>query len=148
MTVNSVTPGGLTALSGPAAGKVKGGSIHEIALDLHAKRLQLIASNIANADTPNYKAVEIDFDSTLRQAIKTLDGQAPKSPLSNAQGPATADYVLQYHTPVQRSADGNTVDLDLERSKFADAAIRYQFALDRVSGHYKDMEKLLNNLPY
>ena len=61
-------------------------------------------------------------------------------------GRATLDYVLKYHMPIQRSVDGNTVDMDLERAKYADAAMRYQFELDRVSGEYKDMEKLLASI--
>lgn len=127
-------------------------SIHEVALSLHAKRLQLIASNMANADTPNYKAVDIDFRETLRQ---TLQSQASKTPGSHAAAGRTpavnrvmADqpFALQYRSAVQRSVDSNTVDMDVERASFADATVRYQFALDRVSGHYKEMAQLLADI--
>lgn len=128
--------------------------IHEVALSVHAKRLQLIASNIANADTPNYKAVDIDFRETLRQ---TLQSRTPEKSESKASAEAalagnwltaTQPLALKYRSATQRSVDGNTVDLDIERASFADAAIRYQFALDRVSGHYKEMAKLLAETPY
>lgn len=121
---------------------------------MHAKRLQLIASNIANADTPNYKAVDIDFRETLRQ---TLQSRTPEKSESKASAEAalagnwltaTQPLALKYRSATQRSVDGNTVDLDIERASFADAAIRYQFALDRVSGHYKEMAKLLAETPY
>ena len=124
--------------------------IHEIALSLHAKRLQLISSNIANADTPNYRAVDIDFRETLRQAVQTSESKVPVAQPGVARAfttsPSSVEYVLKSHVPIQRSVDGNTVDMDLERAKFADAAMRYQFELDRVSGEYKDMQNLLASI--
>lgn len=120
-------------------------SVHELALSVQAKRLQLIASNIANADTPNYKAVDIDFRDTLRRALESNTAKAASAqPLQPAS--AALQYVLKYEAPIQRSIDGNTVDMDVERAKLADAVVRYQFALDRVSGHYKEMAKLLADL--
>ena len=102
---------------------------HERALSLHAHRLQVLASNIANADTPGYKARDVDVAQALREGIRK-----------------PADLALYYVTPSQPSIDGNTVDLDRERASFADAALRYQFCLDRVSGHYKHMMELFQNL--
>lgn len=107
-------------------------NVNERALSLHAYRLQLLASNIANADTPGYKAVDID----VREA------------LLNGQSVADKTVPLKYHVPSQGSVDGNTVEMDVERAKFAESALRYQYSVDRVRGHYKDMEDLLKNTPY
>jgi flagellar basal-body rod protein FlgB len=111
-------------------------NIHEQALNLHTYRMQLIASNIANADTPNYKEVDFNFKEALRRAQST--GVAAHA------GPNAVP--LQYHVPQQASADGNTVELDVERAKFVESAVRYEFSLDRVGGHYKMMMELLSDL--
>lgn len=103
-------------------------SLHERALALLARRQELIASNIANADTPNYKAMDIDVQEALRLGY-------------------TAENVpVKYHVPSQSNLDGNTVEMDVERAKFAENTIKYRFALDRVSGYYKEMAELLRNL--
>ena len=106
-------------------------NINERALGLHAYRLQLLASNIANADTPGYKAVDIDVNAALRE------GKSAGSPPS-----------LLFSVPSQGSVDGNTVEMDVERVKYMQSALMYEYSVDRVRGHYKDMEDLLKNLPY
>ena len=127
-------------------------SFQETALGLRAYRQQLIASNIANADTPNYKAVDFDFREALRIAqaamssapagLSTTNSRHIPTQASNALPPIP----LKYHAPNQPSIDGNTVNMDVERAKFADNAIMYQFTLDRVSGHYKHMMELFKSL--
>jgi flagellar basal-body rod protein FlgB len=122
---------------------------HETALSLRAQRQQLLASNIANADTPNYKAKDIDFNSALKAAV-TRSGAAPASPsallktstahLGGANPNATAGGApLLYRTPVQGSVDGNTVDMDGERNAFTDNAVRYETGLTLVSAQIKNM---------
>lgn len=115
------------------------------ALNLHAHRQQLLAGNIANADTPNYKAVDIDFSKALQTATSGttvgLNTTAPGhlQPLnSNPLGAKTL-----YRQASQPSIDGNTVDMDVERTQFIDNAIRYQFALDRVSSKFKTLDLAL-----
>lgn len=116
------------------------------ALSLHAQRQQLLAGNIANADTPNYKAVDIDFSKSLQAAVGAgnpvgLNLTAPGHlPASNAN-PLGARTL--YRQSAQPSIDGNTVDMDVERTQFIDNAIRYQFALDRVSSKFKTLELAL-----
>ena len=124
----------------------------ESTLGLRAYRQQLIAANIANADTPGYKAVDIDFQEALRIA-RSVENTAPLMLSTTTSGhiPAQATfasppYPLKYHTPSQASADGNTVEMDVERSKFAENAVMYEFSLDRVSGHFKMMMELYQNL--
>ncbi|MFZ3003719.1 MAG: flagellar basal body protein [Undibacterium umbellatum] len=104
--------------------------LHERALALRAYRQQLLASNIANADTPGYKAVDIDIQEAIRTG-KTID---------NVQ--------IKYVMPSQGNVDGNTVEMDREMAKFTENALMYQYQVDRVRSHYKDMEELLKNTPY
>lgn len=127
---------------------------HETALKLQEYRQQLLASNIANADTPGYKAVDIDFKEAMRQARSSIQNGAVQMSLTT-QGHISSQALglspaipLQYHIPQQASLDGNTVEMDVERVKFTENAIRYEFSVDRVKGHYKDIADLLNNLPY
>ena len=128
--------------------------LQETILGLRAYRQGLIASNIANADTPGYKAVDIDFQEALRIARSvanappvTLSTTAPGHILGQAQS-AAPPYPLKYHVPSQPSVDGNTVELDVERAKFAENAVMWEFSRDRVSGHLKMMMKLFQSLKY
>lgn len=120
-------------------------SFHATALKLREQRQQVLASNIANADTPHYKARDFDFRSALTQA---LGGRPPMSgtPLATTapghlRGGAalTTAGFLQYRTPAQGNVDGNTVDVDAERAAFAENTIQYEFNLTRVSSQIKSM---------
>ena len=141
----------------PLAGQMQqegGEDIHEIALGLRGYRQQLLASNIANADTPGYKAVDIDFQEALRVARTTMQGGSVKLSTTaeghlSTQAPKQYSSIpLKYHVPQQASIDGNTVEMDVERAKFTENALMYQFSMDRVGGGYKEMLELLKNLPY
>jgi flagellar basal-body rod protein FlgB len=109
------------------------------ALKLHAQRQQLIASNIANADTPGYKARDIDFAGALKNAeaaqARPQTARLPKAP--GEESPLGAE--LLYRSVVQRSVDGNTVDLDIERAQFAENAVRYEAQLTFISAQIKSM---------
>ena len=94
--------------------------VHAEALKLRSQRQQVLASNIANADTPDYKARDFDFNAALRAAINAAEGDMPAS--------APAPQLL-FRTVVQPSADGNTVDMDVERAQFAQNAARYEASL-------------------
>jgi flagellar basal-body rod protein FlgB len=116
----------------------------QTALNLRAVRQELIASNIANADTPNYKAKDIDFASALQGALSG-SGQklqvAVTSPqhLAGATGENVMGAPVMYRKPLQPSADGNTVDMDVERAQFADNALRYEASLKFISDDIKDV---------
>ncbi len=108
---------------------------NQTALGLRAQRQELIASNIANADTPNYKARDIDFASALQGAL--AQSQPPAGVLARtAPGHVggsgqSGDFLpngtpVLYRTPAQGSADNNTVDMDVERNQFTDNALRYE----------------------
>lgn len=138
------------APAGSAQGSNHG--FQESALGLRAYRQQLIAANIANADTPGYKAVDIDFQEALRIA-RAAAGTLPLTLATTALGHITAPalssappYPLKYHSPSQAGVDGDTVEMDVERAKFAENAMMYEFSLDRVSGHFKHRMELLQSL--
>jgi len=117
---------------------------HQTALNLRSSRQELLASNIANADTPNYKARDIDFASALQNA---LSGSVAKLPVATSssmhlQGNTGATLLgspVMYRKPVQPSADGNTVDMDVERAQFADNALRYEASVKFVSDELKEI---------
>jgi flagellar basal-body rod protein FlgB len=117
---------------------------HQAALNLRAARQELIASNIANADTPNYKAKDIDFASALQGAIT---GNGSRLQMAGSSGAnldtSDSDTVMGapvlYRSVLQPSADGNTVDMDVERAQFADNALRYEASVRFVSDRTKDV---------
>jgi flagellar basal-body rod protein FlgB len=116
--------------------------LHQTALNLRAARQELLASNIANADTPNYKARDIDFASALQGALtgggaKLQVAATSAAHLSGTSGESLMGAPVQYRTPVQPSADGNTVDMDVERAQFADNALRYEASVRFVSDKAK-----------
>ncbi len=128
------------------------------ALALRAERQQVLAANIANADTPAYQARDFDFGRALRQATgqvttSTVPGGAalPRLALAlpgatngtatgapaNARQPGPTD--LAWRVPEQPSIDGNTVDLDRERANFADNSLRYEATLRFINGGVRNL---------
>jgi len=119
---------------------------HQTALSLRAERQQVLASNIANADTPNYKARDVDFNSALKQAMSqggeaaTALTKTSSAHLGGAHVATTASGVpLLYRTTVQGNVDGNTVDMDVERNQFADNALRYEAGITFAGGELKKL---------
>jgi flagellar basal-body rod protein FlgB len=116
----------------------------QTALSLRAARQELLASNIANADTPNYKAKDVDFASALQNALAGTAARLPAVQTSamHLQGNAGRTVLgsqVMYRKPVQPSADGNTVDMDVERAQFADNALRYESSVKFVSEELKNI---------
>lgn len=105
----------------------------ELALGLRARRQQVLASNIANATTPHYKARDLDFAAALQsaQSGRAASGMAKTSErhLSGVAGGSSAEAAMRYRVPLQPSIDGNTVDMDVERTQFAENAVRYEASL-------------------
>ena len=115
---------------------------HANALVLRSQRQQVIASNIANADTPGYVARDFDF----AQALKSASGGASAGAMSvtsaghmGVGGGSPASPRLGYAVQTQPSQDGNSVDLDRERASFVDNSIRYESTLRFINGHVKTM---------
>lgn len=113
------------------------------ALQLRAQRQQVIASNIANVDTPGYVARDIDFNAALQNAL--TGQQAPGLAQTNAghmtitSSEGRIGSPLAYTVQTQPSLDGNSVDLDQQRANFTDNAIRYESTLRFINGHVKTM---------
>jgi flagellar basal-body rod protein FlgB len=108
---------------------------HSTALNVRAYRQQILASNIANSDTPAYKARDIDFSAALESAVAERGGPAAVQlvttsarHMQGAVGVSSAAS-LQYRVPVQASVDGNTVEMDVERAQFAENSIHYEASL-------------------
>jgi flagellar basal-body rod protein FlgB len=119
-------------------------SFHKTAIDLRTQRQAVIASNIANADTPNYKARDMDFSNALRGAMQGRGGQ-PLALTTTASshiamsGMATVP-TLQYRPEMQSSVDGNTVDMDSERSAMAENSLQYEASISFINGLLKSMQ--------
>ncbi len=112
------------------------------ALGLLARRQQVLAANIANADTPGFKSRDMDFAAALAQAREgapAAGAMAVTSTRHLSVGLAAPGNELQYRTPDQPSMDGNTVDLDRERANFADNALRYEATLRFINGNVRTM---------
>ncbi|HEX8787785.1 MAG TPA: flagellar basal body rod protein FlgB [Telluria sp.] len=121
---------------------------NELALSLRSQRQELLASNIANADTPNFKARDIDFSNALQGALARA-GQ-PQGQLTTtaagqfANGPADGKTLpdgtpVLYRTVTQGAVDGNTVDMDTERTQFADNALRYEAGITMITQQLHNM---------
>jgi len=120
---------------------------HQHALNLRAFRQQLLASNVANADTPGYKARDIDFAAALRDAAegRGTGGLALGSSDARHLNGTRADEpaAVLYRGVQQPSIDGNTVDMDVERSRFAENAVHYEANLAFITAQIKLMQAAL-----
>ena len=106
--------------------------IHGKALALRSQRLELLASNIANASTPGYKARDIDFDKALATASKAQGSVA-----------GALEESMGYRIPLQPSADGNTVEMSTEQTLFAENAVKYRTTLSFLEGRINTITRAL-----
>jgi flagellar basal-body rod protein FlgB len=116
--------------------------IHQQALLLRARRAQLLAENLANADTPGYKAKDIDFKSVLDSAHAAAQGVQMNVTQPGHIADEQADLFgseTKYRIPFQPSIDGNTVDTQIEKSQFVRNAIEYQASLKFLDGRIKSL---------
>ena len=142
---------------------------HSQALRLLEQRIGLIGGNLANANTPGYKARDIDFAAAMAQATDAVDragsggfvlqqpgrsaiaggatgvfpGEGQRPSLVSLSGQNTPDGVVQYRTPLQPSLDGNTVDAQTEKAAFAEAAVRYESTLSLLSRRISGLRAVL-----
>ena len=123
--------------------------IHEQALRLHARRAEVLASNLANADTPGYKARDLDFKAILRGQ---MDGPAQHLKVTrpghiqpgNGELPIGA---LKYRIPQQPSLDGNTVEAEREQVEYSANAVRYQASLRFLDGRIRTLRSAITGNP-
>ena len=117
------------------------------ALVLRSQRQQVLAANIANADTPGYVAKELNFTQALRQASGSGDGRSELLSSSDAKTPghirldvrSSKESTSLYAKPSQASADNNSVDMDRERASFADNSLHYEATLRFINSHMRTM---------
>lgn len=120
--------------------------IHETALYVRARRSAILSSNLANSDTPNFKARDLDFRQVLQNAeARSSGGNVRTTNAKHIQpgGYSAASAEMLYRQPYQPSIDGNTVDAQIEKAKFAENAMQYQTSLSFLTGKIKGLTKAL-----
>jgi flagellar basal-body rod protein FlgB len=119
--------------------------VHADALKLQSKRMEVIADNLANSDTPGYKARDIDFRAAMANAGDAGGASAPVRLATTNPGHLGTDPTieanasLKYRVPLAPSLDGNTVDAQQEQAAFADNTVRYQATLTFLSSRFKSL---------
>ena len=118
--------------------------IHENALNFRAQRAEVLANNIANADTPNYKARDLDFAAVLaeqneKQGGKTFGLSRTDSQHIAADGIQLADPALRFRTPFHPSIDQNSVDMQQEQANYAENAVQFQASFTFLNSKFKGL---------
>ncbi len=110
------------------------------ALKVHSQRLDVLSNNLANADTPNFKARDLDFRAALDAAGSATAASMQTSHARHiAAAGADGSSHLRWRVPTQPAADGNTVDASQEKARFGEAALRYEATLRFIDGRVKSM---------
>ncbi len=124
--------------------------IHGLALAYQSERMGMLSSNIANADTPGYKAKDLSFHDALRAAAGPLAGSGGALALQRADprqltadGTAANGPQTLYRIPDQPALDGNTVDMERERVRFTENAVAYQTTLSFLNSRIKSINSAL-----
>jgi len=116
------------------------------AANLRTYRQELLAANIANADTPNFKARDIDFKSALAGALSgktdagALTKTSPQHMSGTEGGNAPYGASLMYRTEYQAAVDGNTVNMDIERSAFAENSVQLEAAMTFIRQQFTQLQ--------
>lgn len=116
------------------------------ALSLRTQRHQLLASNVANADTPQYKARDFDFSRAMQNAMSGRTGSLAMSATAAGHLAGTNSAgagQIQFRRDVQSAVDGNTVDMDVERAQMAENAMHYEILTKLVSDRLQGMRSAL-----
>ena len=116
--------------------------VHEPALHLQSQRSQLLAENLANADTPDYKARDMDFQLALQQAIGE-PGELVTTHRQHMQPDGYAAEEPMFRNPQQASIDGNTVEQHVEMAAFTDNSMRYLASLRFMSGKFNTLKSAI-----
>lgn len=113
--------------------------IHPQALTLREKRSDILAANLANVDTPDYKARDLDFKAVLSQTM-AAESRMQRTQQTHLAAPnATLGADLLYRNPQQASLDGNTVEAHIEQSKYAENAVQYQASLRFLNSKFSGL---------
>ncbi|WP_374338197.1 flagellar basal body rod protein FlgB [Leeia sp.] len=121
----------------------------QTALKARASRQELLGANLANADTPNYKAVDVDFRQALQNALAgTQHGAHMHLTHSRHLDGAQAGFLdadVKYRNPTQPAIDGNTVDAEEEMARFSENGLHYQALLTFTTGRIRTLQQALSN---
>jgi flagellar basal-body rod protein FlgB len=117
--------------------------VHEAALLYRARRMEVLAANLANADTPHYQARDLSFEAVLDGRLSAARRLATTNERHIAIDPLRSRESLQYRIPHQPSLDGNTVEADLELARYAENAVSYQASLLFASGKISTLRAAL-----
>lgn len=115
--------------------------LHATVLSLRAQRAEVLASNLANADTPGFKARDVDFKAALEHALGNEGSLQTTNArhLSEASAAGASASDLKYRIPNQPSLDGNTVDTQTEQAAFAENALQYRASLQFLGGRLRTL---------
>jgi flagellar basal-body rod protein FlgB len=118
--------------------------IHERALVLRSQRAEVLAANLANADTPGYKARDFDFKALLNNEINSATrlSTTDSRHIQPELGPVPPSQLL-YRTPLQPSLDGNTVDTEREHVAYSSNAVEYQASLSFINSKISGIRKAI-----
>lgn len=117
--------------------------VHEAALLFRARRMEVLAANLANADTPSYKARDLTFAAILDDRLGAARELKATDERHMRIDPLASRELLQYRIPHQPSLDGNTVEADLELARYAENAVSYQASLLFASGKLSTLRTAL-----
>lgn len=117
-------------------------SIHDDAMMMRSQRSSVLAANIANADTPNYKARDMDFQQMLQQATNEQDSMRLETTDTAHISLDSSDYsaAIKYRNPLNPSLDGNTVDMHAEQARFSQNALQYQTSLTMLNSKIRGLQ--------
>lgn len=116
--------------------------IHPNAMQLRAARAEILANNLANSDTPNFKARDMDFNAMLNAESQRGLAMTATNP-SHLRGTIDTNSELLYRNPYQPSIDGNTVDSQMEQSFYTDNALRYDASFQFLNGKFKGLSSAI-----
>ena len=120
--------------------------IHQYSVGIRSERAEVLANNIANVDTPNFKAQDMDFDQALEQAQRGQSSGMKMAATDDRHFDLGIEPVagLAYRIPMQPdTGDGNTVDLDMERNQFMQNNLEQQMSLEFLGGKFTGMRKAI-----
>ena len=113
--------------------------IHGQALVLREKRAEVLASNLANADTPGYKARDLDFQAVLKKSMPTTNKMERTQEKHFSPNDHLLGATMMYRNPNQASLDGNTVESHIEQAKYSENAVQYQASLQFIKGRFSGL---------
>ncbi len=117
-------------------------SNHDDAMIVRSRRSSILAANIANADTPGYKARDMDFSAMLKSMQQPSESSFSMA-RTNARhlnaATTSIDPAIKYRNPINPSLDGNTVDMQTEQARFSENAVQYQTSLTLLNGKIRGL---------